>query len=61
LNRRLHASINRLGFKPSAHGEPFGRFVSVPAILVSQNHFNDVVAKVAERREKFWKQEEVGD
>ncbi len=27
----------------------------------SQNHFNDVVAKAAERREKFWKHEKVGD
>ncbi|MBN1659715.1 MAG: hypothetical protein JXA93_15015, partial [Anaerolineae bacterium] len=25
-----------IGFKPSAHGEPFGRLVSVPAVLVSQ-------------------------
>jgi hypothetical protein len=50
-----------IGFKPSAHGEPLGRFVSVPAVLVCQNHFHDVVAKVAERREKFRKQEKVGD
>src|SRR5512143_2411386 len=53
--------VVRIGFKPSAHGEPFGRLVSVPAVLVSQNHFNDVVAKVAERREKFWKHEKIGD
>jgi hypothetical protein len=50
-----------IGFKPSAHGEPFGRLVSVPTVLVSQNHFNNIVAKVAERREKFWKHEKVGD
>src|SRR5512138_2709874 len=50
-----------IGFKPSAHGEPFGRLVSVPAVLVSQHHFNDVVAKAAERSEKFWKHEKVGD
>src|SRR5512138_1716209 len=46
-----------IGFKPSAHGEPFGRLISVPTVLVSQNHFNDVIAKVAEQREKFWKHE----
>src|SRR5574340_522392 len=50
-----------IAFKPSAHGEPFGRLVSVPAVLVGQNHLNDVVAEVAERREQFRKHEEVGD
>ncbi len=53
--------VVRIGFKPSAHGKPFGRLVSVPAVLVSQNHFNDVVAKVAERREKLRKHEKLGD
>src|SRR5512143_662090 len=48
-------------FEPSAHGEPLGRLVPVPAVLVCQNHFHDVVVEVAERREKFWKQEKVGD
>jgi hypothetical protein len=45
-----------IGFKPSAHGEPLGRLVSVPAVLVGQNHFNDVVAEAAERREELRKQ-----
>src|SRR5512143_72840 len=53
--------VGGIGFKPSAHGEPFGRLVSVPVVLASQNHFNDVVAKAAERGEKFWKDEKVGD
>ena len=50
-----------IGLKPSAHGKPFGCLVSVPAVLVCQNHFHDVVAELAERPEKFWQQEKVGD
>ena len=53
--------IAGIGFKPSAHGEPFGRLVSILTVLVSQNHFNDIIAKATERREKFWKHEKVGD
>lgn len=41
---------------PSAQGEPRGRLVSVPAVLVRQDHFHDVVAEAAERREEFRKQ-----
>ena len=50
-----------IGLEPSAHGEPLGGLVSVPAVLVGQNHFNDVVAQVAEQREKFWKHEKIRD
>ena len=50
-----------IGFEPAAHGQPFGRLVPVPTVLVSQDHFNDVVAKAAERRDKFWQREKVGD
>ena len=48
-------------FKPSAHGEPFGRLVSVPTVLISQNHFNNVVTQAAERRDQFWQHKEVRD
>lgn len=57
----LRELVAGIGVESSAHGEPFGRLVPAPAVFVSQNHFNDVVAKVAERRETFWKREEVGD
>ncbi len=53
--------IVEIGFKPSAHGEPFGSLIPVPAILVSQNHPNNVIAKAAEGREKFRKHKKVGD
>src|SRR5512139_1109516 len=48
-------------FEPSAHGEPLSRFIPIPAFLVSQNHFHNVVAEISERCEKFWKHEKVGD
>jgi len=57
----LRELIAGIGVKPSAHGEPFGRLVPIPAVLISQNHCNDVAAKLAERREKFWQHEKVGD
>src|SRR5512139_1677596 len=47
-------------FEPSAHGEPLGRLVPVPAVLICQNHFHDVVVEVAEVREKSWKREKFG-
>ena len=47
--------------KPAAHGEPLGRLVSVPTVLVGQHHFHHVAAEAAERREQFRKQVKVGD
>lgn len=48
-------------FEPSAHREPLGRLVSVPALLVCHDHFHDVVAEAAEGREKFRKEKKVAD
>ena len=50
-----------VGVKPAAHGEPLGRLVAVPAVLVGQHHFHDVAAEAAERGEQFRQQEKVGD
>ena len=50
-----------VGVKPAAHGEPLGRLVAVPAVLVGQHHFHDVAAESAERGEQFRQQEKVGD
>ena len=47
--------------EPPAQGELLGRLVSVPAVLVGQDHLDDVVAEAPERREKFRKQEKIGD
>ena len=47
--------------KPAAHGEPLGRLVSVPTVLIGQHHFHDVAAEAAERGEQFRQQEEIGD
>ena len=50
-----------VGCEPPAHGEPFGRLVSVPTVLVGEHHFNDVAAEVAEGGEQVWQQEKIGD
>ena len=50
-----------IGCQPAAHGQPLGRLVSVPAVLVGQYHFHDIAAEAAERGEQFRQQEEVGD
>ena len=59
LNDIFRELVVGIGFKPSAHGEPFGRLISVPTVLVGQNHFHDVAAKLAEGREKVWKQQKI--
>ncbi len=45
--------------EPSAHREPLRGLVSVPAVLICQNHFHNIVTKVAKRCEEFCKQEKV--
>ena len=57
----LYEVVVGIRFEPSTHGEPLGRLVPIPAFLVSQDHFHNVVVEVAERRDKFWKHEKVGD
>lgn len=42
-----------MGVKPSTHGEPFCRLLSVPAALIGQDRFNHVATKPVEEREKF--------
>ncbi len=39
--------------------EPFGRFISIPALLVGQDHFHNIVAEFTEIVDKFWKHAKV--
>ena len=54
--------LGMLGFFPLSESPGNSRISAASARThPSQNHFNDVIPKVAERREQFWKQEKVGD
>lgn len=43
-------SHHLLFLQPAPHGHPFCGFVPVPAFLISQHHFNQVIALLIERR-----------
>lgn len=45
--------------QPAPHGHPFRGFVPVPAFLVSQHHFNQVIALLIERRNQTGQSEKV--
>ena len=45
LFREIVAGIFR---EPAAHGEPFGRLVPVPALLIGEDHFHNIITQLAE-------------
>lgn len=40
---------------------PFGRLVPVPALLISEDHFHNIITQLAEGTDQFRKHQEIGD
>src|SRR5699024_11969270 len=53
--------VVRVPVEPAAHAEPLGRGVPIPAVLVGQHHFHDVVPEVLELPDQIREFQEVGD